>query len=158
MTVAQLGAGSALIAAVAVVIHLRSRYRVVTVHGDSMLPTFAAGARVLVRRASLPAVNAEDVVVIAHPWREQLNALGAEPWMIKRAVALPGDGVPVAVLQGLRDDRTRIGPRTPPLPVGAVVPDGALIVLGDNPDGSTDSRHFGYARSQDLLGVVVRTL
>lgn len=150
--------GSALVVALAVVTYLRRRYRVVTVDGDSMLPTFASGTRVLVRCAPLPAVQAQDVVVIAHPWRELLAEHGSRPWMIKRAAALPGDRVPESVLRGLRDDRARIGPRTPPLPAGAVVPDGALIVLGDNPDGSTDSRHFGYAGSQDLLGVVVRAL
>ena len=158
MTVLALGVGSVAGVALAVVIYLRRRYRVVTVDGDSMLPTFASGTRVLVRRSPLPAVIAEDVVVIAHPWREHLAEHGSRPWMIKRAAAVPGDRVPVSVLRGLRDDRARIGPRTPPLPVGAVVPDGALIVLGDNPDGSTDSRHFGYASSLDLLGVVVRVL
>ena len=143
---------------VAIVLTVRRRYHVVTVHGDSMLPALASGCRVLVQRTSTAAIRNGDIVVLAHPWQSQLNAHGAQPWLIKRVAALPGDAVPPAVLQGLRDPDTRIGRRTQPLPHGAVVPAGAMVVLGDNQDSSTDSRNFGYAHSTDLLGVVVRIL
>lgn len=35
---------------------------------------------------------------------------------------------------------------------------GGWWVLGDNPDGSTDSRHFGVVAPDDVLGRVVRGL
>ncbi|MCQ0009633.1 S26 family signal peptidase [Actinomadura madurae] len=38
------------------------------------------------------------------------------------------------------------------------VPDGRLLVLGDNPDRSLDSRHYGYLSGDGVLGVVVRRL
>lgn len=137
---------------------VRRRYRVVSVDGDSMLPALASGDRVLVRRTRPTAVRTGDIVVLTHPWQAQLHALGAQPWMIKRVAAIPGDEVPRAVLEGLRDPRTRIGPRTAPLAADGVVPAGAFVVLGDNHDASTDSRAFGFVHSTDLLGVVVRML
>jgi signal peptidase I len=33
-----------------------------------------------------------------------------------------------------------------------------LVLLGDNPDWSYDSRQFGYFPAERLLGVVVRTI
>ncbi|WP_372442898.1 S26 family signal peptidase [Actinomadura barringtoniae] len=38
------------------------------------------------------------------------------------------------------------------------VPDGRLLVLGDDPTGSIDSRHYGYLSGAGVLGVVIRRL
>jgi signal peptidase I len=38
------------------------------------------------------------------------------------------------------------------------VPDGRLIVLGDNPAKSVDSRRLGYIPGDRLLGVVISSL
>jgi type IV secretory pathway protease TraF len=67
-------------------------------------------------------------------------------WIIKRAAAVPGDLLPPEIAQRLD---------TPP---GATVPPGRLLVLGDNPAGSTDSRTLGYIPGEDLLGVAIRRL
>lgn len=49
------------------------------------------------------------------------------------------------------------GPGGRPLVKRAVRPEaGGWWVLGDNPDGSTDSRHFGAVAPADVLGRVVR--
>lgn len=52
-------------------------------------------------------------------------------WIVKRAVGVPGD---------------------------ADVPDGQMLVLGDNPGQSYDSRHFGYLDTDRVRGVVLRHL
>jgi len=33
--------------------------------------------------------------------------------------------------------------------------DNRLYILGDNPTASTDSRHFGWLRAEDVLAVVI---
>jgi signal peptidase I len=76
---------------------------------------------------------------------------GTEPhhgdhWLIKRAVATPGDPVPASVAPILS------------VPPGSPVQDGALIAIGDNPDASFDSRAFGYVFADYLLGVVLRPI
>ncbi|WP_426505658.1 S26 family signal peptidase [Dactylosporangium sp. McL0621] len=116
---------------------LRRRFVAVTVEGLSMRPTLEPGDRVLVRRAGLGAVRPGHVVV--------LGASGAD-LMIKRVAAVPGDPVPDLGVTGVAgsDDRT--------------VPPGRLVVLGDNPAFSLDSRRLGYLPGERLLGVVVRRL
>lgn len=72
------------------------------------------------------------------------NQPGDPPWLIKRAVAVPGDMVPrVPALAGAEE---------------SVVPAGSLVVLGDNPRVGFDSRQAGYFRADTLLGVVVRRM
>jgi signal peptidase I len=137
-----------LLATAAVVGWLRWRLRIVTVFGDSMRPALAPGDRLLVRRTPLSRVRAGDIVVIQHPW--QLEAIVAPDtsarWLIKRAIATPGDPVPASVAPTLS-----VRPGSP-------VRDGALIAIGDNRDASSDSRDFGYVTASDLFGVVLRPI
>ncbi|CAM5356982.1 hypothetical protein GCM10010261_14090 [Streptomyces pilosus] len=138
-----LGVGCAVAGAVALV---HCRYVVVTVEGDSMTPTLADGDRVVVRRTRLAAVRSGQLVVSGPPTGERWNHLPLPAWLIKRAAAVPGDRVPKdagPALRVLAEDR---------------VPDGRLVLLGDNPRRSLDSRHCGYFTSGQLLGVVVRRL
>jgi signal peptidase I len=67
-------------------------------------------------------------------------------WVIKRPVARPGDPVPRTGFPALA--RTR----------DTVVPPGRLVVVGDNPCRSWDSRQLGYVASDRVRGVVVRSL
>jgi signal peptidase I len=119
----------------AVVAWIRSRWLVVTVDGRSMLPTFADGDRVVVRRRTLTEVRRGDVVVLEPPD-------SARHWNIKRVTALPGDIVPRGVAGCVAGD---------------LVPPGSLVVLGDNVD-SADSRQRGFYRGDRLLGVAIRPL
>ncbi|MGC0313408.1 S26 family signal peptidase [Kitasatospora acidiphila] len=130
---------------------------VVTVRGASMLPVFCDGERVLVLRAK--SLTAGQVVVIAAPaLRERTaaqprqlgirglrtGALDGRRWVIKRVAALPGDQVPPAARSG---------------PAGSgPVPPGRLVLLGDNPAASLDSRQYGYFPAGQVLGRVVRRL
>lgn len=115
----------------------RTRLVAVTVVGESMAPTLHPGDRVLVAKVSLRRVRRRQLVVFAHPGEVPESD---PPWMIKRAVALPGDVVPAEVSQL----------------AGARVPADRFVVLGDNSARSFDSRRAGYLRGDALLGVVVR--
>lgn len=115
---------------------LRGRWLVVTVDGRSMLPTFADGQRLVVRRRGLADVRRGDVVVLKPPPETAVPGV----WNVKRVGALPGDPVPAGVAGH------RPGQRVPP---------GFLAVFGDNVD-SADSRQRGLFRGDGLLGVVVR--
>lgn len=124
----------------AAVLALRRTLQVVQVTGDSMAPAYRTGDRLLVRRRR-GAVPRGAVVVFRTPHRAGRAATDVG-WLVKRVVATPGDAVPAQL-------RTVV-----PEPV---VPPGCVLVRGDNPH-SVDSRHFGYVRHGDLLGVAVRRL
>ncbi|MEO3747911.1 S26 family signal peptidase [Plantactinospora sp. B5E13] len=139
------------------VVVLRRRFVVVTVRGPSMEPSLREGDRVLVRRRPLVALRTGDLVVFAEtpapsrpPTRPALPDPGrvdtAEGWLIKRAVALPGDPVP-----------REAGPALAVLD-DEVVPPGRLVAIGDNPGASYDSRHYGYVTADRLLGAVLRRI
>lgn len=127
---------------------LRWRLRIVTVTGDSMLPTLSPGDRLLVRRARLARVRTGDIIVLAYPGDGELadHWPGVDKWLIKRAIATPGDPVPASLAPALS-----VRPGSP-------VPDDALIAVGDNREASLDSRVFGYVHAADLFGVVLRPI
>ncbi|GAA2300130.1 S26 family signal peptidase [Nonomuraea roseoviolacea subsp. roseoviolacea] len=148
-------AAACVVVALAVVWVLRRRYVVVTVHGESMLPTYRPGERLVVRRASARSLRGGQVVVLAgHAHRPRADGTPGDEageeasksprWIVKRVAAVPGDPIPRETVPALR---------TAP---GTRVPDGHLVVLGDNPDRSHDSRHAGYMTTDRLLGVVLR--
>lgn len=118
---------------------LRTGYVVVVVRGPSMRPTYRQGERVLLRRTTAGNVQRGQVVVVT-------GVSDGGAWLLKRAVAIPGDPVPRDRVPALRDVE------------GDTVPVGRLVLVGDNPDQSLDSRHFGYVAADRLVGVVVRRL
>lgn len=140
--------------AVAVDVLLRRFLVVVVVDGLSMVPTYRPGDRVLVVRAGLRRrVRTGRVVVIeepeyAHGW-DRLpppnRRITGRRWYIKRVAAVAGDPVPeqVAGVVGAS--------------AGTRVPEGSIVVLGDNPE-SDDSKTWGYFPVERVLGVVVRRL
>ncbi len=148
--------GGLLAGLVAFVWTLRRRISVVTVTGHSMLPTYLAGDRVLVRRVRIGRLRVGQVVVFEQPdqsggWASPRRSPGASSgWMIKRVAALPGDAWPDIALP----------PTGVPsaVPGQARVPAGRLVVTGDNKAVSYDSSKFGYVPADRLLGVVVRPL
>lgn len=134
-----------LVAAAGAALLVRRRCVVVTVDGASMTPALTDGDRLLVRRVPPAAVRAGHLVVARRPdsgkWRH-----GPRGLLVKRAVALPGDPVPKDSGPALRD-----------LPEERV-PENRLVLLGDNPADSLDSRYCGYFRADQILGVVVHRL
>jgi signal peptidase I len=142
----------AALASALLVMRLRRRMAVVTVDGDSMWPTFAPGDRVLVRRTGADRLRRGQVVVIEQPgedgdWHSPLRGhVGGRQWVIKRVAAIAGDPRPKACL-----------PATAEAPE-VQVPAGKLVLFGDNPLWSYDSRQMGYFPAERLLGVVVRRM
>jgi signal peptidase I len=124
---------------VALLLVQRRRFLVVTVHGVSMEPTYVSGDRLLVRRSRLGRVRAGQVVVVRVSGAAADDPTGGR--MVKRAVAVPGDPIPSQI------------PVSDP-----VVPSGRLLVLGDNPLRSNDSRRLGYLSADSLIGVVLRPI
>ncbi|GAB3151870.1 S26 family signal peptidase [Microbispora hainanensis] len=137
-----LGGGAAMAA--------RRTLRVVEVHGESMEPGLRSGDRVLVRtlRPGRPGpsrgrVRRGDIVVISRVGPGQGVTLdGGTNLVIKRAAAVAGDPVPPG-FEALGETR---------------VPPGRLLVLGDNPSRSTDSRQWGLLPESRITGVVIRRL
>lgn len=128
----------------------RRRYTVVSVNGGSMLPTLRPGDRVLVRRMPVGRVRVGDVVLCLHhlprsPLADEGATARRRPiptWVIKRVAAVPGDPVPdLAIPEPER-----------------IVPAGSVVLLGDNPAVSEDSRQAGFFRLEQIRGRVVRHL
>ncbi|TDC78972.1 S26 family signal peptidase [Streptomyces hainanensis] len=133
------------------------RWAVVTVRGPSMEPTYQHGDRVLVRRIARPRTGQVAVVEQTVPGTRRGGpqtigvstspvAVGERSWLIKRVVAVAGEPVPRTAGPAL----ARVGePR---------VPEGMLVLLGDNAEASVDSRTLGLFPEDRVLGVVVRRL
>ncbi|CAG6394180.1 S26 family signal peptidase [Streptomyces cocklensis] len=116
----------------------------VTVEGTSMAPTYAPGQRLLVLRTPVARVRTGAAVVFRLPPPEHGGA--EPPLIVKRLAARAGDPVPPAI-------RPALGPRG-----DGRVPRGSVVVLGDNPEASTDSRAWGYVPRTRITGVVIARL
>ncbi|MEU6424343.1 S26 family signal peptidase [Microbispora sp. NPDC046973] len=132
--------------ALAVVTWLRRRFLVVEVSGTSMRPSFRTGDRVLVRRVASHGVRVGEVVVVEAPRPRNHRQRPEHMWHIKRVAAVGGDPVPAPVADA------------PALRHADRVPAGHLVVLGDDPRSSLDSRQRGFVPADRVLGVVLRRL
>ncbi len=126
----------------------RREFVLVTVVGDSMLPTYRSGEKVLIRRSRRDRPASGDVVVVERPtqvdgWERKplTRSVRDRGWYLKRVTAVAGEPVP-SMVQAAEPGHT-------------VVPAGSLAVMGDNPR-SLDSRHLGFFPADRVLGVVVR--
>lgn len=95
------------------------------VAGSSMAPALEPGDWALAVVARRDPRRG-SVVVVEHPERPGFE-------IVKRVVAVAGDVAPG----------------------GRALADGELWVQGDAPDGSTDSRHFGVVRRDQVRGSIV---
>jgi signal peptidase I len=139
---------------------------------ESMKPTLNVGDRVLVNKLSydLHDPNRGDIVVFEAPPRAQSG--GIED-LVKRVIGLPGetvtadaDGTVVVDGRRLKEPYLPAGTTTkftdvPPgcgTPedgtAGCVVPEGHLLMLGDNREFSKDSRVFGPIDEETIVGRV----
>jgi len=139
-----------------VVLLFVTTFRMGVVHGNSMNPTYENGQVVLVhRRNPFSGPLRRNDVVLLRVGRDVI---------IKRIYRLPGEDLgasffyndSMAYTSGLADyyeqpEQAGKGPRR------LVVPDGFLVVIGDNLKESEDSRVFGPVAMRDVLGVVVNS-
>jgi signal peptidase I len=136
---AAVAAGAVVVAVAVAARWVRRSLLLVTVEGHSMAPGLADGDRVLVHRVRPGRVRPSDVVVLRRPRPMPGRPSAGNPLLVKRVAAVAGDPTPAGV------------PGWP-----SAVPDGYLVVLGDNPLFSNDSRHFGWVARKSVLGVVRR--
>lgn len=132
-------------------------FRLVGVEGTSMLPTLEGRDRLLVS-SSRYEPQYKDIVIITQP-----NVFN-EP-IVKRVIATGGQKVDIDFEKGIVyvDDKALDEPyvNAPTLTKEGVefpvtVPDGHIFVMGDNRNGSTDSRSpvIGFIDVRYVLGKV----
>jgi signal peptidase I len=148
-----LAVGSALTALFAVVAWAREHWLVVTVVGQSMVPTLVDGQRVLARRPQRGQRFAiGDVVVFALPesLARQARAHRDVAYRVKRIVAVGGDPLP---LPHALDRHSKAVGDWRILKRNARIPEGHFAVIGDAP-GSEDSSHLGLVARDQILAWV----
>jgi signal peptidase I len=134
------------------------------VEGQSMATTLDTGDRVFVNKLSyrLHDPNRGDVVVL-----HQITG-ATERDLIKRVVGLPGETIemtgcvvritepggdaPQILDEPYLDEADRAPGSCGPDVTSQVVPDEHVFVMGDNRDGSQDSRMLGPIKEDDLVG------
>ncbi|OKI15944.1 hypothetical protein A6A08_09445 [Nocardiopsis sp. TSRI0078] len=124
---------------------IRGRVFVTEVFGESMLPTLCHGDRMLAVRAGRNTVfTPSQLVVLSDPEapvvRDERNRRRRN-YLVKRVVAVAGEPLPEGVAH-----------------VTGTVPEGHLVVMGDNLGRSRDSRDFGPVPAHRVVGTVLRRL
>lgn len=130
------------------------------VSGESMYPTFKNKEYILTNLIGLRFGNPHrgDVIVFKAPTDNDKD-------FIKRVIGNPGDTVMVrdgfVYVNGekldegayLANDVRTYGGSFLKDGVPAVVPDGKLLVMGDNRPASSDSREWGLLSQKDVIGI-----
>ncbi|WP_414827922.1 signal peptidase I [Alteromonas sp. H39] len=153
----------------------------------SMKPTIVEGDRILVNKMAYRLdIPFTDIALLetGKPQRGDIvvfNSTAADNRLVKRVVGIPGDVVSLdnnqLIINGKRldysstqtamtetiDGNAHAMQLTPPraerhsfAPV--TVPEGHLLVLGDNRNHSADSRYYGFVPQTELLGRASRVL
>lgn len=104
--------------------------------GDSMAPTLVDGQLLVVVSTRLRAARLGDIVIARDP-------RGASGSWVKRVAAI-GPAV-----------RTVAHPVVPDRTMQILVDDDQVLLLGDNPDASTDGRSLGATAISDVTHVVL---
>ncbi len=123
----------------------------IRIESISMQPTLYAGDFVIVNKVAYTfgAPGRGDVIIFRYPPDPE-----REPY-IKRIIGLPGDTVQVARGNVLVNGHALIEPYLSAAPVyegSWIVPDGALFVLGDNRNSSSDSHQWGMVPAENVIG------
>lgn len=132
--------------------------RPAAVIGNSMLPSFNSGDRV-VCLPELSGYERGDVIIISHATRKDES-------IIKRVIAVGGDTVDIDFYKGTVSVNGQVLDEpyvnTPTnlsydMTFPVTVPEGKLFVLGDNRNDSLDSRStdIGFINENKVLGEVV---
>ena len=130
------------------------------VDGESMMTTLHDGDRVFVNKLSyrLHDPNRGDVVVL-----HEMHTGVAERDLIKRVIALEGETIEMRNCEVRIDGEVLEEPYLDPVEIGPenlcggdfgpeVVPEDHVFVMGDNRDGSQDSRAIQAVSEDDIVG------
>lgn len=129
-----------------------------------MEPTFSPGELIFINKLAygllIPFKN-EYITYWAHPERDDIILL-KEPeegkLVVKRCIALAGD--PVDFTGGELFIAQRRIPYNPSIHFSfdvhsGSVPRNTIFIMGDNPEQSVDSRHFGYIHISSVYAKVI---
>lgn len=131
--------------------------------GNSMLPTLEADDQLLVEKVSkwFGGIGRGDIVTIDS---HELPRRDDEPNIIKRVIGIPGDKVEIAAGQVYLNDQLLDEPYLAADTVTrshnqayslVILAENEYYVLGDNRDGSLDSRSFGPVPQNGIIGEVL---
>ncbi len=124
---------------------------------ESMEPTLRSGDRVIIDKVAyrrrLP--QRGEIVAFTRPGEPDL--------FVKRVIGLPGETVlifngEVRIDGQLLDEPYLKEPPQREVPLAFSVPDGKLVVLGDNRNRSEDSRDYGPIPADSVVGRVTRVI
>jgi signal peptidase I len=134
-------------------------FQAFSIPSGSMQPTLRPGDRVMVNKLSyrFGDIDRGDILVFERP--ANVPELATKD-LIKRVIGLPGevielrDGVVHVDGQPLDEPYLPAGTRTDPAALGAriEVPEGHILVLGDNRGSSQDGRSFGPIDTDLVVG------
>lgn len=149
-----------LVAFLGLVVVLYVTHTTAKVEGDSMKPGLLSEDILLVTKSYDHPLRG-DVVVINAPKHPTLKP-GTQ--IVKRVIAVPGDQIKVvegvAFVNGKResgDYSVEFSPADIGMPL-TTVPEGSIVVLGDNRPVSEDSRIFGPVSLDLVIGRVVAVI
>lgn len=129
-----------------------------SIPSPSMVPTLEVGDRVLVSKFNKDPARG-DVIVFNRPPNDQARSASDPPVLIKRVIGLPGESISAkdghVYVDGklleegyLASGTVTTFPNDQPINV----PDGDLLVLGDNRGNSADGRVFGPIPKSLIVG------
>lgn len=135
-------------------------FRISGVVGSSMVPTLEDGDRVILKVFGYDNPQRGDIVVI------KADDFGDVP-LVKRVIAVGGDELIVDATTGtvtingeiqyepyIKERMTKGGILDYPL----YIPEGYVFIMGDNRNGSTDSREIGVQPISNIIGKVTYRL
>jgi len=125
-----------------------------------MIPTIQVQDRVIVDRLfyKMGALQRGDVIVFTAPEKPELRDLRQQD-LVKRLIGLPGETIEVrdgyVWIDGRALDEPYVNGGATEGKYGPVtVPEGFLVVMGDNRGGSNDSRTWGFLDERLVIGRV----